>query len=555
MARSWSCKLALGVGVALFFAVCVLPALTVLQQSFFRDGALSTAAYHTALGTRQLVLLGRSVALGAASAAGALLLGVPIGLLISRTDLPARRVFWLLCLPPLIVPPYINAVAWIELAGEHGLLSRLLSQALTIEQPPWSIYRVTGAAWVFAASFWPLVALLSAAAFRAVDGASEDSARLEGGPWTVIRHVTLPLAAPVIVAGGLFVFLLAVTDLGTPDLLYLMVYTKELYAHFVASFDTAVAGASCVPLLGAGLLTVALMWSAARRTHASPFLGERAPPRDFSLGRWRAPACALLVVVLLITVGLPLGTLVAKAGGGSNYLAALRGSSGQCVHSLWYAACGAVGGTVLALPMSYLVCRGRGRRPWMLAALALVPIAVPGVVTGIGLAALWSSAGFAHWLPRGELMLPGGRLWEVDWRAIVVPIGYTARFAAFAMTARFAAFAMGATVAALLQVDRSFEEAAAVGGASWWQGMRHVVVPLIRRGMLAGWAIVFILGMREVATSILVHPPGRDTLAIRLFQMMHYGADAQVAALSIILIVITLACVGVLAWPILSTKD
>jgi len=551
VARSWSCKLALGAGVALFFVVCVLPALTVLAGSVFDDGAPSLTAYHTALGARQLVLLGRSVALGAAAAAIALLIGVPIGLLVSRADLPARRFLWLLCLPPLIVPPYINAVAWVELAGERGLVSRMLMQLLGLQHPPFSIYTLAGGAWAFAASFWPLVALLSAAAFRAVDGSSEDSARLDGGQWAVVRYVTLPLAAPVIAAGGLFVFLLAVTDLGTPDLLYLKVYTTELYGHFVGSFDTAAAGASCTLLLAAALLTVGLMWRAASGSQwagprASPLLGERAPLSDFRLGKWRAPACALVAAALLVTVGLPLGVLVAKAGGGHNYAAALRGSLGQCVSSPWYAFWGAVAGTVLALPVSYLVCRSGTRWRWPLAGLALAPIAVPGVVTGIGLAALWNLARLGDCLPQTWLALPGGHVWEADWGAAVIPIGYAARFAAFTM---------GATVAALLRVDRSFEEAAAVGGASWWQGMRHIVVPLIRRAVLAGGVIVFVLGMREVATAILVHPPGRDTVAIRLFQMMHYGADAQVAALSIILIAVTLLCVGLLARPILAAED
>ncbi|MGD8239263.1 MAG: hypothetical protein PVH68_11960, partial [Armatimonadota bacterium] len=338
MARSWSCKLALGVGVALFLAVCVLPALAVLAGSVTgADGAPSLAAYHGVLGTRQLVLLGRSVAMAAAAAAIALLIGVPIGLLVSRTDLPARRAFWLLCLPPLIVPPYINAVAWVELAGRRGLLSSVLTRGLGLESAPWSIYTLAGGAWALAASFWPLVALLSAAAFRAVDGSSEDSARLDGGQWAVVRHVTLPLAGPPIAAAGLFVFLLAVTDLGTPDLLYLKVYTTELYTHFVGSFDMSAAGASCTPLLAAALVTVAVMWSAATRSHVSPFLGERVSPTDLRLGRWRAPACAIVAAVLLVTVGLPLATLVAQAGGAATYLAALRGSLSQCGNSLWYA--------------------------------------------------------------------------------------------------------------------------------------------------------------------------------------------------------------------------
>lgn len=546
MARSWSGKLALGVSVALFFAVCVLPAAVVLQRSFFHDGQPSVAAYHTALGERQLVLLGRSVLLSAIAAAIALLIGVPIGLLVSRTDLPGRHALWLLCLPPLIVPPYINAVAWVELAGERGLLSQVLMHGFGLQRAPFAMYSIGGGAWALAASFWPLVALLSAAAFRAVDGSSEDSARLDGGQWAVVRHVTLPLAAPAVAAGALFVFLLAMTELGTPDLLYLKVYTTELYTHFVGSFDAAAAGASCTLLLGAAFLTIALMWAAASRSEISPFLGERTPPTDFRLGKWRGPAVVLVVMTLAVTVGLPLGTLAAKAGGVQNYATALRSSLAQCTNSLWYAFWGAAAGTVLALPMSYIVCRGRSRWRWPLTAIALVPVAIPGIVTGIGLAVLWNRAAVLHWLPQTWLALPGGYVWAVDWRSVVMPIGYAARFAPFAM---------GAAASALLQMDRSFEEAAAVAGASWWQRMRRVVVPLIKRGIIAGWAIVFILGMREVATSILVHPPGRDTLAIRLFQMMHYGADEQVAALSIILIAVTLVAVGLVARPLLARVD
>jgi len=97
------------------------------------------------------------------------------------------------------------------------------------------------------------------------------------------------------------------------------------------------------------------------------------------------------------------------------------------------------------------------------------------------------------------------------------------------------------------RIPRSLEQAAQLCGTSWFTTLRHIVVPLARRGLIAVWIIGYVFCLRDLGVSIVVYPPGSDTLPVRILTLMANGTPSLIAALCVILIVVTLLPVGAVA--------
>ena len=156
---------------------------------------------------------------------------------------------------------------------------------------------------------------------------------------------------------------------------------------------------------------------------------------------------------------------------------------------------------------------------WVNEWLALLFLALPGSVIGIGLITLWNTkaTNFIYASP------------------LILILGYTAQYALLPM--RSVAAALGA-------VPRSLEDVARLSGAGWFMTLEHIVVPLARRGLLVAWLTGYVFSLRDIAISIVVYPPGSDTLPVRILTLMANGAPGLIAALCILMIAITIVPLG-----------
>jgi len=114
----------------------------------------------------------------------------------------------------------------------------------------------------------------------------------------------------------------------------------------------------------------------------------------------------------------------------------------------------------------------------------------------------------------------------------------------FAYLAQYTALTSRITLAALMNVPQSLEEAAQMAGASWFARVWHVVVPAALPGLIGAWLIGFIFCLRDLGASMLVYPPGQDTLSVRIFTLMANGAPSLISALCVILVVVALSALG-----------
>jgi len=481
-------------------------------SSFVDEGRFSLASYQQVLSERrQLSLLKNSLLIATFTALLAVLVGVPFAVLISRTDMPLRGIFAVLCCVPLLIPPYINAVSWIYLLGQKGVFNILLMNALNLETPLFTIYGVWGVAFVLAFSYFPVVTLLTASVLKSIDPKLEESGRLFASEFRVLRDISLKLVKPNILSGGLFVFIFALANFGVPALLRVHVYAVEVFSQFSAFFDAKAATATSVPLVAITLSLFLLQRLYVTTPHVT-LSGDWRQPENIKLSRWKWLALLFCFTVICLSVVFPLSVLVAKSASLDAYVMAFATAREELKNSLLYSTFGATVLTGLALVMAYIVNRSRWRSREMINLSSALLYAIPAPVLGVGLIRLWNRPGVFNY---------------VYGTSVIIILAYVARFIPFSTTA------LSST---LKHLDISLEEASASVGSGWTRTMIKIVIPLMKRGIFATWAISFVLCIGELGASVLVSPAGKTTLPVRIFTIMHYGPDKLVAALCIILV-------------------
>ena len=227
------------------------------------------------------------------------------------------------------------------------------------------------------------------------------------------------------------------------------------------------------------------------------------------------PLFALLLAFAAVVVALPLGALAFQSHSVETYALALVGAGDSILRSLAFAAAGASLLAVLGLFLGYLAERRTLFFWWTNEWISLLLLALPGSVIGIGLISLWNTKATSLIYASPAILI----------------LGYLAQYAILPMRV---------VAASLHAVPRSLEQAAWLSGAGWIATLRSIVAPLARRGLLAAWLISFVFALRDVAISIVVYPPGADTLPIRILTLMANGAPSLIAALCIFLIAVTL---------------
>ena len=490
----------------------LLPVLVVIAESVTVEGYMSFESYNALLSSpRQWRWLGNTVLLGVLVASVSMAVGLPLGLLLAKTDLPFRSALAVLFTVPLLLPPYILALAWFHVLGRGGLLTQWFSPALG-ELTHEVLFGLPGSVLVLSSSLMPVVLLMTIAFTRTVHPLLEEAA-LMTAPWrSVLTGITLPLIRPGVLLGGLLVFLLATGEFAVPMFLRFDVYAVESFTQFAAFYQPGAATAFAVPLAFVAFVALTLERVHLRdRTYEVRFASPRSGLLTVPLGPLRPLVMGAVLLAWLLIIGLPLGSLVAASAVGGNYSEALGRSWDALLRSVAYATTGATLLTVLGFFIGYIVQR-RSLPGWRsVDSLTILLFALPSTVIGVGLVTLWNRP----------------LLGAIYGTPLLVLIGYVAQY--IALTSRI-------SVAGLSSVPRSMEEAAQLSGASWFRRVGLIVAPLTGRALGAGWLIGYLFCLRDTGLSMMIYPAGGDPLPVRTFTMMANGAPALVAALCVIMV-------------------
>lgn len=452
-------------------------------------------ALSTALTSRTAAIVARTLALTAAVTATALALALPLGWLTVRTDLPGRRVWAVLCTLPLVIPSYVGAYLFIAALGPNGMLQ----DALGVERLP-SIYGFFGAWLVLSLFTYPLVLLPLRGAMKRIDPQLEDAARAMGrGPLEVFRGIVLPQLWPVLAAGGLLVSLYVVSDFGAVSLLRFDSFTREIYIAYRSSFDRT-AAAALGAVLVIVMLALLLLSSRLRSAKVVHRLGPGAlrPARPYRLGRWRWPALVFCAAVTALAFVLPVGVLLYWASEGvSSGATSWSRAAALGGNSLLVSAGAAALGAVAALVVAALAVRHPGRVGRLVERASHAGYALPGILVALALVFFATR--------------------------LVPPLYQTTALLVFGLTIHYLPLGVGPIAAALLQVSPRIEEAARGLGRGRADVFRTVTAPLARGGVLAGAALIFLHGMKELPATLILAPIGFETLATDIWTQTSFG--------------------------------
>ncbi|MCP5070586.1 MAG: iron ABC transporter permease [bacterium] len=501
---------------ALVVLLGVLPLGCLLMQAAGNTDAVGAVlkegvVWDAALGTLRLALFTTLIAV---------VLGAPLAWLTTRTDVPGARVCRPLLTIPYIVPPYVAAVAWIQLANpQAGYLNQWFG-AGTVD-----IYSMTGLAWVLGLSFYPYVFLTVRGVLQNADPSLEDAARMSGaGTRRVLRDISIPLMRSAVLSSAGLVFMVTASAFGAPALIG-TVAREPVLSTFI--FEELQAGGPNAMPRAAGLsclLLTFIMLPLFLRSTAHATLGGKATRRGvLPLGRLRVAFGGLLGLFILTAIVLPAFAIVVSSFlrvGSDLTLSNLtlehfslltRGDTLDAVFtSLWLAALAATLAVALGGLAAFFRTRTRLPGRTVLAALTALPLATPGTVLAIGLILLWSGIGLSN----------------------------TVWILAIAYVAKYAALASRAVGEGLSTVESALPDAARMSGARGLFLVRTIWVPLILPSLMAGWFLVFMPCFSELTMSVLLVSPGVETVGTRMFELIEYEAPAAANVLATVVLIL-----------------
>ena len=467
-------------------------------------------------------LLARTGALVGLVTVLAVAIGVPLAWLVARSDLPWRRFWAVAAALPLVIPSYVAALVLVAAFGPRGMLQGVLEAPFGVERVP-EIYGLPGATAALVLSTYPYVYLLTVAALHDVDPSLEEASRNLGrSARATFRKVTLPVLRPAIAAGALLVALYTLSDFGAVSLMQYDSLTRAIFVRYQALFDRNSAAVLALALVA---LTTAVLFAEVRargraRVHrTSP--GAQRRGRTAPLGRWRWPAFALCALVVGLGLLGPLSVLGWWAVRAASLDTSIQPAWGQALGSLGVSGLAATAAILAALPVVVLSVRHPGRWTRGVERVSYVSHALPGIVVALSLVFFGSQ--------------------------FATPLYQTLALLVFAYVVRFYAQAVAGSRAALVRVDARLEEAGRGLGRAPLSVFARVTAPLLRPGLLAAAALVFLSTMKELPATLLLRPIGFDTLATEIWTATSAGFYSRAAVPALVLIVASAPFVYLLA--------
>lgn len=477
-----------------------------------RDTLLRPRTLTTILNT-----LGLTIAVLAVTTA----LALPAAWLTTRTDLPARRVFAALLVLPLAVPGYLLAFTLLSVGGDYGASARWLGVSIP------RLSGFPGALVALSLYNFPYMLLTLRAGFRSVDPSLSDAARSLGrGPWAAFFTVVLPQLRPALLAGGLLVVLHVVGDFGVVSLMRFETFSVALYQSL--AFEPGYAAWLALMMLAFSATFIGIeLWLLRGKRFDKASTGPGRGVVTVRLGWMKLPAVLAVLLFLLVAVGVPLGTSVYWAAQpkietvSQDLLEAATASVKVALPTAFAA-------TALALPLAFMSVRYPGKRSRGLERLAFAGYATPGLA--FGLALVWGSL----WVDR-FLVEPGETFL---YQSLIIMV--------YAYTLHFLAEAVGPVRASLVHAGRRLEEASRSLGRGPIRTFTSVTLPLIRPGLIAAAALVFLSAMKELPLAMLLRPYDFDTLAFSLWDLTNEALYAEAAPFALAILGVSFCFVAVL---------
>lgn len=440
-------------------------------------------------------LFQNSLLVSTGAALAALLWGVTAALFVSGLGARWRAIVLALAVVAIALPPFLVTNTWMHLLGQTGAWRPWL---------PLNIYTPGGAVWILSLLLWPVPLFFTLAAWAQIPPSQvESDGALTGA--ALLRWILVPSARTPLFEALMITWVLALGNFSVPAILQINVFPAELWIRFSTNLDFVGAALLSLPLvlppaaLALWLRRRPLRWPRLEPALAADLLRRR-------LGRWWWGSAGVASLLLILGVCLP----VVELANSPRTWSELPGA--------WAAGGGALWASFHVAALTATLAAGLGLAAWRWSAGQPLWILwlTPGVFLGVVCIFL-----FNRWP--------------------LTPFYQSSGVVILALTLRYAAIGWQGARWARQTLDPDLDDAARLDGASRWELFRRVRWPQIAVPLAALWYVIYLLTLWDVETVLLIVPPGGETLALRIFNLLHYGHNAQVDALCLILLALALA--------------
>ena len=459
-----------------------------------------------------------------------ILIGASFAFLVALTDIRGKGALVFCLMVPMMIPPQITALAWMQVTGPSSVLLKMLGLAPPLGSPQ-PLHSPQGIVLLLGIQHASLVFLTLRAGLRMIPADLVEAARMcGGGTLQVWAQVVLPLSMPALIAGAAMAFVTALGNFGIPAMLGIPARYSTLptliYQRLVGLGPSVLPEVAVLSLL-IGLVAIAgvLAGRAVLSRGGFGLVGLSGTPLAFSLGRARLPVeialwafiamilvlplLALLATSLIPAYGVPLSFETATFKAWHEALFVQPVTRRAYANSLFLAVAAALILMAICLPLAWLMERRPSRVTRLLDGLIDLPYALPGVVLSIACILTFTR------LPFTNLTLYG-TIW-------IILMAYLARF--FVVMLR-------PIQSSLAQLDPAMEEAAASVGARLGRRLRAIVLPLAAPSAAAGAILVFLTAVNELTVSALLWSSGTETLGVVIFNLEDSGETVMASALA-----------------------
>lgn len=543
---------ATGVGIAVTLAAMtaiVAPIVVVVAGSlwsapFIRIAGELTlrnyAVFLSAPGTGELLLTTLEMTAGAAALA--MVTGLTLAWIVTRTDVPLRSYLRWLPVGSLLLSGLLRDISWIGLYSPHvGIVNLALMRLLGREDPIFDVFSLTGVITTMGLTLAPIPYLILVGPLSSMDRGLDEASRASGaGPLRTLTSITLPLLRPALLSGLTLSAIVVAHSFETPVIIGLPggvhTFMSSIYATMSTRPNYSLASAeSMVYLALIGLLLLWYRHSTAVEARFATIAGRGYAPGVARTGPWRFLFFAVVVLYFLVTFGellaaavylalVPFFTVTSKTlppMSLENFQTALAypGTVDAIGNSLTVAAEVSLLTIVVGVIVSLVGLKTRVRFRRVADLVGTLPIAFPPLIFSVALLITF-------------LSVPG-----------MVAFYNTVALLLLAMVVVFLPYALRVISSAVIGIDDQLIEASASSGAGTLRTLRSIVVPLLATAITNAAIIVFVLSFRELGAIALVVPPGMQLLPVQIFGLWQtglYGAVNAMNVLSFLLVAVVL---------------
>lgn len=537
-------QLILFISIAILVVFVAWPVLLILFNAFFVEGKFNSLDFYNVLTEGETFqALKNSFVIACMTTVGSVIVGTFFAWLVTRTDLPYKTFMKSLFLVPFMLPSFIGALAWKMLLSPHsGYINKLWMDLFNTTEPLFNIYSYAGIALVEVMYLFPFVFIQVCGALERMDPTLEESARISGaGLLTITRKITIPLVMPSIMSGALLIMLYSMAHFGTvavlgieqgiyniPTLIYEKIHQS---AGSFASIRTGTVLATV--LIASAALIIWTQQKILSKGHYQIIGGKSFRPMELKLRGLRYPLLIFCLAYIGFTIVLPT-IVIFLVGGVQTYGLSITDPANLSLDNYKYIlfeydvtrdaifnsvtlGLAAAFITMFAgVMISYVIVKMKVRGKGILEFLGMLPFSVPGSVIALGVILAWS----------GQF---GINIYNTVW---IILVSYIARYMAFSLKANSAA---------LEQVHDSLMEASRSCGATMWQSLKDIVIPLVKPGMISAFFLIFLPALRELTVSIMLYAPTTRTIGVAIYTLNEDGETVMSTALAgIALILIVL---------------